>query len=360
MIEPMPAVAVTRRAVIVGGAGLMLMGQSAPGLPLMPVDHLAITFLVDGAVSSFAEPVRTETFAVERPSRLRTDYRQRLLAEWGLSLLIESQTGRERRTVLMDFGYSPDVLLNNARLLETDFGAVDTLVLSHGHYDHFGGLAGLIATGAIRRGTPLLVGGEEALCHRLRGGPGSTLSFGAVDREALQRAGVDLRLAARPERVGHGLTTGQIPLAIEHPRTPSTMEPGHNCDRALLDPDKRSLDRVQDDSRHELGLAFNVRGAGLVVLGACSHRGILNTVAAAQRATGVDRVHAIVGGFHLVAPQTRQDAIRTADAMRKLGPALIVPGHCSGEWFIEAASAALPGRIVRPYVGTRLIFGNQG
>lgn len=334
------------------------MGQRLPPRALAPVDSLAITFLVDNAVSSFAEPVLGERFAVERASRLRADHRQRLMAEFGLSLLVESRVGSERQTVLLDFGYSPEVLLNNANILGIDFGTIDAMVLSHGHYDHFGGLTGLLATGAIRRGTPLFAGGEEVYCHRLRGGPGSDLSFGAVDRGALVRSGIAVRLASAPAAVGHGLTTGQIPLAIERPRTPTMMEPGKNCDRASLDPDKRDLARVQDDSRHELGLVFNLRGSGLVVFGSCSHRGILNTIAASRQASGIEPVHAIVGGFHLVAPQTQQDALRTAQAMRQIGAALVVPGHCSGEWFMEAAAAAMPGKVVRPYVGTRLIFGD--
>lgn len=355
----MAGASVTRRVVLGGGAGLLLMGQQRPPRTLAPVDELSITFLVDGAVSSFAEPVRGDGFVVERASRFRADHQQRLMAEFGLSLLVESRTGGKRQAVLLDFGYSPEVLLNNAHILGVDFGAVDAMVLSHGHYDHFGGLKGLLATGEIRRGTPLVVGGEEVFCHRLRGDPDLALSFGAVDRDALLRSGIALRLASSPEPVGHGLTTGRISLNIEKPKTPSTMEPGKNCDRALLDPDKRDLARVQDDSRHELGLAFNVRGAGLVVLGSCSHRGILNTVAAARAASGIERVHAIVGGFHLVAPQTQQDALQTAEAMRRIGPAIIVPGHCSGEWFMDAAAAAMPGKVIRPYVGTRLSFGKS-
>jgi 7,8-dihydropterin-6-yl-methyl-4-(beta-D-ribofuranosyl)aminobenzene 5'-phosphate synthase len=351
--------AFTRRTVLGAGLGVLVMSQARAAQRLAPVDRLAVTFLVDGAVSSFAEPIEGPEIIVERSSRARPDVRQRFLAEWGLSLLTESAVMAERRTVLLDFGYSSEALLNNANLLGVDFGRVDAMVLSHGHYDHFGGLDGLLATGRIPRRTPLLVGGEEALCHRLRGGPDSKLDFGQVDREAIAKAGVDLRLAPSPERVGHGLTTGRIPLTIEHPRTPTTMEPGRNCDRARLDPDKRGLDRIQDDSRHELGLAYHVRGRGLVVMGSCSHRGILNTVAAARAASGVERIHAIVGGFHLVAPQTRADAIRTARAMAAINPDFVVPGHCSGEWFLEAAMAVMPGKVIRPYVGNRFIFGER-
>jgi len=348
---------VTRRTVLGAGLGVFVASQTRAAQGLAPVDRLAVTFLVDGAVSSFAEPVQRADLVVERTPRGHPDVRQRLLAEWGLSLLTESVLGPEGRAVLLDFGYSSEALLNNANLLKVNFGQVDAMVLSHGHYDHFGGLKGLLETGRIRRGMPLLVGGEEALCHRLRGGPESTLDFGAVDRKAIARAGVNLRLVPSPERVGHGLTTGRIPLAIEHPRTPTTMEPGKNCDRSRLDADKRSLERVQDDSRHELGLVYHVRDRGLVVFGSCSHRGILNTVAAARTASGVRRVHAIVGGFHLVAPQTREDAIHTAQAMAELGPDYVIPGHCSGEWFLDAARAVMPGKVIRPYVGNRFIFG---
>ena len=111
---------------------------------------------------------------------------------------------------------------------------------------------------------------------------------------------------------------------------------------AEIEADKRGRDFVVDDAVHELGTAFHVAGKGLVVIGSCSHRGIINTVRQAQAVSGVEKVHAIVGGFHLVPPQTPAQVAETVALMQAIGPDYIVPGHCSGELFIAAATAGSP------------------
>ena len=77
----------------------------------------------------------------------------------------------------------------------------------------------------------------------------------------------------------------------------------------------------------------------------------------AQAIAGIDKVHAIVGGFHLVPPQTREQALETVAMMQALAPDFIVPGHCTGETFISAAQAAMPTKVIRSVVGTRYAFG---
>lgn len=222
-----------------------------------------------------------------------------------------------------------------------------------------GGLDGLLATGRIRRGTPLFVGGEEAFCARVRGTEPDGPSFGAIDRPALLRAGVVPVISGEPRVVaGQGFTTGRIPfVSIERPRVPTAMLPGQGCDRALLDPAKREGSVLIDDAVHELGTAYHVAGRGLVVIGSCSHRGIINTVRQAQAISGIDKVHAIVGGFHLVPPQTVAQARETVALMEAIDPDVVIPGHCSGETFIAAAQAAMPDKVFRSIVGTRYLFG---
>jgi 7,8-dihydropterin-6-yl-methyl-4-(beta-D-ribofuranosyl)aminobenzene 5'-phosphate synthase len=99
-----------------------------------------------------------------------------------------------------------------------------------------------------------------------------------------------------------------------------------------------------------------VKGLGLVVISSCSHRGVLNAVRRAQAVSGIDKVHAVVGGFHLVRPRTDDEARRTAAEFVKLDPTYIVPTHCSGELFIAEALRLMPDKVVRPYVGLRFTF----
>ncbi|TVV75942.1 MBL fold metallo-hydrolase [Sphingomonas solaris] len=329
----------------------------AATLAIPAVDRLELTVLVDSTTAVFGTPTDTPLIKVTPPPIAR-DYHRAFAGQWGYSLLARSSIGAAARTTLVDFGYTPEALLNNMALLGIDSGTVDAMVLSHGHYDHFGGLDGLLATGRIRRGTPLFVGGEEAFCARVRGTDPDGPPFGAIDRPALLRAGVVPVISGEPRVVaGQGFTTGRIPfVSPERPRVPTAMLPGQGCDRALLDPAKREGSFLIDDAVHELGTAYNVAGRGLVVIGSCSHRGIINTVRQAQAVSGIDKVHAIVGGFHLVPPQTAAQARETVALMQAIDPDVIIPGHCSGETFIAAAQAAMPGKVIRSIVGTRYLF----
>lgn len=352
---------VSRRSFLAASAAAVALsprGVVASPLAVPTVDRLDVTVVVDNFANVFAPDFERSDIRVSAPVPAR-DYHLAYAAEWGYSLLVHSTFAARPQSTLIDFGYTPQALLNNFELLHVDASTIDAMVLSHGHYDHFGGLDGLLATGKIRRGTPFFVGGEEAFCARTRGTAPGASSFGAIDRPALARAGIKVVSSGDPHLVaGQGFTTGEIPyVTTEHPRVPTAMLPGQRCSRTLLDPAKRDLDFVVDDIEHELGTAFNLAGRGLVVIGSCSHRGIINTVRRAQAVSGVDRVHAIIGGFHLIPPQTEQQALDTVTMMQTINPDYIIPGHCSGDVFIAAATAAMPQKTIRSVVGARYQFG---
>lgn len=360
------SVAFHRRSLLGLGLGLTALaaspGRGSAGSITVPiVDSLDLTVVVDNFANVFAPDFERADIAVTAPVPA-PDYHRAYAAEWGYSLLARSTIGGGApRSTLIDFGYTPHALLDNLDLLGVRAESLDAMVLSHGHYDHFGGLDGLLATRRVRRGTPLFVGGEEAFCERLRGTRPGAPSFGAIDRPAIAAAGIDLIVSGDPRIVAaHGFTTGEIPyVTSERPRVPTAMLPGRHCSRALLDPAKRALDFVIDDAVHELGTAFDVAGRGLVVIGACSHRGIINTVRRAQAVSGVTRIHAIVGGFHLVPPQTRAQALETVAMMQALNPDYVIPGYCSGDVFLAAATAAMPDTVIRSVVGASYRFGRR-
>jgi 7,8-dihydropterin-6-yl-methyl-4-(beta-D-ribofuranosyl)aminobenzene 5'-phosphate synthase len=221
-------------------------GAAAEGFTVPTVDSLSLTVVVDNLANVFAPDFERSDIRVSSPDPA-PDYHRTYAAEWGYSLLARANAGSvARRSMLIDFGYTGQALLNNLDLLQVDPASVDAMVLSHGHYDHFGGLDGLLATNRIRRGTPLFIGGEEAFCARLRGTKPGASSFGAIDRAALVRAGIDTIVSSEPHIVAaHGFTTGEIPyVTTERPRVPTAMLPGENCSRPLLDPAKRDLNFV--------------------------------------------------------------------------------------------------------------------
>jgi 7,8-dihydropterin-6-yl-methyl-4-(beta-D-ribofuranosyl)aminobenzene 5'-phosphate synthase len=128
------------------------------------VDRLAVRMVTDNIVIQFVPPETRHGVAIERRSRSNTTDdappRTALNGEWGLSMHAESQRGGEVRNVLVDFGYTPEVLLNNLAILGIDASTLDALVLSHGHYDHFGGMVGFLKSnkGTLRKDTPFFVG----------------------------------------------------------------------------------------------------------------------------------------------------------------------------------------------------------
>ena len=86
------------------------------------------------------------------------------------------------------------------------------------------------------------------------------------------------------------------------------------------------------------------------------HRGVLNSVRGAPQVSGIQKVHAVLGGFHLVKPRTEDEARRTVAEFAKIDPMYIVPMHCTGEVFIAEALRVMPTKVVRPYVGSRFTF----
>ena len=351
-------------------ATLLGAGRAARAAPLSgpppEVDRLSVRIVTDNYLFPFLPSQTVGNVRVERapPHAAPTPPRSDLQGEFGLAMLAQSRRGDEERTVMVDFGFTPEILLNNMALLGIDSGRIDAMVLSHGHYDHFGGLTGFLAAqrGRLKQGLPFFVGGEDCFCTRqvaLTGG-----NFGTLDRRVLLDSGLQLMVAEGPAlAAGHAVTSGQIPLrTFEVPLRPTRervgIVDGLGCDPAGVGAGKDTGTFVPDDYEHEIATSYVVRGRGLVVLTSCSHRGVVNTVRQAQQATGVQKVHAIIGGFHLVSPPLTEDYVRrTVLELKAMQPDYLVPGHCAGELFYDIARAELPGRVIRSAVGTRLDFG---
>jgi 7,8-dihydropterin-6-yl-methyl-4-(beta-D-ribofuranosyl)aminobenzene 5'-phosphate synthase len=286
-----------------------------------------------------------------------------LISEFGLSMHAQSQRGSETRNLLMDFGFTAEAVNNNLDLLGIDPAELDALVLSHGHYDHFGGLVGFLrrATGNLKAKLPLYIGGEECFCAREWVGPPVSGNFGVLDRQALEEANLTITYAEGPSLVGeHAFTTGQIALqSFEKVLSPSTMkigvEDGIGCYPRKLPQGEQTKSIIPDQFQHELATAFNVKGRGLVILTACSHRGVVNTIRQAQAASGITKVHAVIGGFHL-APYPDDYVRQTITGLKEMDVDYIIPLHCSGEVFYELAKAEMPAKLLRSYTGTRFLF----
>jgi 7,8-dihydropterin-6-yl-methyl-4-(beta-D-ribofuranosyl)aminobenzene 5'-phosphate synthase len=337
---------------------------SAAPIEVPSVDKLSMRVLIDQAHDQFLRGSTVNGVVHEAPGAGRSaDARNVLHNQWGLSLFLESQRAEELRTVMLDFGYTAEALANNIGLLKVDPSKIQALIVSHGHIDHYGGLIGFLQKyrGVLPPDIKLYAGGEDNFCHRLRGtdaaqlGEGGTLSRGDIDAQKVTTV-----LCETPTVIaGHAFTTGKIKRnSIERVLPNGFVDytpQAASCDYGHYTAAELQGKAVPDEHVHEHATCFNIRGKGLVVISSCGHVGIVNSVRQAQEVSGVQKVHAIVGGFHL-GPAPADYLKQVIGEIKKLEPDVLVPMHCSGLNFLLEARAQMPDNVIQTSTGSRLVF----
>ena len=308
--------------------------------PVTEVDKLTIWVLAD----NYYDANRTEEKITKRYRSLPG---KSMHAEHGLSYYIETIINGKTNTCTFDYGLDPIGVMNNINLLGLDVGKTNAFSLSHGHYDHYSSAVSILKQNQSRipAGTPFYVG-EEAFAHRYSLRPGATApsDLGQLKKEDIEALGlkvVETKTAA--EIVPGAYFTGNIERVTSFEQVPTNFQI------------KRGESLEHDTFPGEQAVFFNVKGKGLVVLSGCAHCGIINTVKQAQKSSGTDKIHAVMGGFHLI--NAKPDLIQTVVAeIKAMKPDYIVPTHCTGFEAITAFSKEMPKEFVLNTAGTKYTF----
>jgi 7,8-dihydropterin-6-yl-methyl-4-(beta-D-ribofuranosyl)aminobenzene 5'-phosphate synthase len=159
----------------------------------------------------------------------------------------------------------------------------------------------------------------------------------------------------------HAFTTGQIKRRSIERVLPNThvefgMKNGVGCDVGQYLSADMAGKTVPDEHIHEHATCFNMKDKGLVVISSCGHAGIVNSVRQAQEVSGIERVHAIVGGFHL-GPAPADYLAEVVSEIRKLKPDVLIPMHCSGLNFVQEARRQMPENVLVTTTGSRITLG---
>jgi 7,8-dihydropterin-6-yl-methyl-4-(beta-D-ribofuranosyl)aminobenzene 5'-phosphate synthase len=325
-------------------------GSAVDPITLEPVDEVVVTTLVDNVYDALLGGQDTITRApfaagtAQAPQFESGATKVGLMAEHGFSALVSVRTGTNATSVLFDTGLSPDAMVTNADRLGIDMSALNAVVLSHGHFDHAGGLAGL----AGRRGTrslPMVVHPLVWTRRRFALPGGGPEEWPTLSKRALTTEGFDVIERRQPSLLLNGsvLITGEVDRTTDFERG---MPPTHQqWSNSTWEPDPLVLD--------DQALVVHVRGKGLLVVTGCGHAGAVNIVRHAQRLTAVARLHALIGGLHLSGGYFAPSIAPTVEALTAMAPDLLVPGHCTGWQAQHTLATALPDSWVQGSSGTR-------
>ncbi|MFC2070857.1 MBL fold metallo-hydrolase [Chloroflexota bacterium] len=256
----------------------------------------------------------------------------RLLAEWGLSIHVET----DEINVLLDTGQIIAASYN-ADVLGIDLGKVDKMVLSHGHHDHTGGLREVL--GKIRKEIEIIAHPDIwAAKYGRRQGQEDVYCGMPFQRLELEKLGARFNETREPVKITENIiTTGEIPMITD-------FEPV-NQKLCVIENGDYKPDPLLDDQ------ALILRtGKGLVVILGCAHRGIINTIYHAQQLTGIKEIAMVLGGCHLTGA-TEERIWLTIGALKEMGVERIGVSHCTG----------MPAAVIMAQeFGENFFFNNAG
>ena len=333
-------------------------------MSIQDIEQISITVLMDNYVDLL---LTNSTHATRAPAMMNEKFKHPLpIAEHGFSALVniikndhnkqENKSTSNNNVFLFDTGVSENGVIHNSDVFGIDFDKIYGIILSHGHFDHFTGLNNIVRKISSRRSDAinLFVHPDAFLKRWLIFSDGKRVKMPFIDQTHLENSGVRIHqntgVVSLPNKNSPLLlVTGEIPrdTGFEKGFPFQYMENGNEKN---LTPDPL----VKDDQ----ALVANIRNKGLVILTACGHSGVINTINYAKKITGIKKIHAVIGGFHLPADGGihEQGIEPTLKELEIANPDYIVPCHCTGWKAANRIIENFPEKFIQTGVGTTFSF----
>ena len=270
-----------------------------------------------------------------------------ILAEHGFSAMVTVSTNDQSRSILFDFGFSEQGAATNADALGVDLTHIESLVLSHGHMDHFGGLVPLVEKIGKKNVELVLHPTAFRKARHIKVSEELKIKLPSLSAEKIREAELSLIESKDPRILldGSMLFLGEIPKRTEFEKGFPRMFYDDADGQSKWDP-------IEEDS----ALVAHLKGKGLVILSGCAHSGIINTVKYAQEVSGINKVYVVMGGFHLTGADFEPIIETTTAALKDLDPEYIIPTHCTGRKAVMNIEKEMPDKFLLNMSGTRMVF----
>ena len=325
--------------------------MSVKPIDLRQVDYLEVQVLVDNVMdilSSVPDCVTSEIPNLINAGAKELGGSCLCCGAWGLSLVISTVVDGHRKRLLFDSGPEPYALERNAARLGFDFGAIDCAVISHGHFDHAGGMVkALELITSANGGTKVPVHVNPGMFYKRADSDapdGSVLPLADVPSpEELDKAGAEVVNSYEPRLVLDDTVyiSGEIPRVTHY-------EKGLPTQVRLDSQGNWEPDPLQLDERY---VAVNLKDLGLVVFSACSHSGIVNVLTDAGNVSDPIPLYAVMGGLHLSGPTYEPLIAQTVKDIAPFGLKRLVVGHCTGWRALQALVEAFGDAVIPEAVG---------
>jgi len=308
---------------------------------LRSVDRIEVLSLLD----NYVDLLLGSTAVVTRPPLSTGDVlpTDTLIAEHGLSMLITVFKGQTSHTILLDTGYNGFSVLHNLEQLDRSLDEIESVVLSHGHMDHTGSMYEILDR--ITQPVSLIVHPQAFQPRRyIEQGDGGKLAFPqTLTRSRIEESGAKIIESRSATSIADGmvLVTGEVERV-------TSFEKG--LPNAVMEKRGRlTMDPISDDQ----SLVIHLEGKGLVVVSGCAHSGIINTLSYCRKLTGIENIHAVLGGFHLTGPAFEPVIGKTIAELKKISPQIIVPMHCTGWMATKHLSEEFSESFILNSVGSK-------